>query len=111
MVPEDLFTSKINQQSACGYSLFRRCSFDSNKIKHNFRRSKEHATEIINREKRICCSGKERVNFRHTNKNYATNRKYSMRNLIKTRGIKTFTITAITPDSIEAKSLPLHQIR
>lgn len=33
-----------------------------------------------------------------------------MKNLIRARSIKTFSITAITPDIIEAKSLPLHRI-
>ena len=35
------FTSKINKHDHCSYSLFTDCSFDNNKSKHNFYRSRD----------------------------------------------------------------------
>ena len=59
--PEKSPATKINKQTACGYSSFTHCSIDSNKNKHDYYRCKdcmknfckdlkEH-TKIINYEK------------------------------------------------------------
>ena len=33
---------KVNKHTACGFSLFPHCSFDSNKNKHDYYRDKDH---------------------------------------------------------------------
>ena len=61
--PESSSTTKINKHTASGYSLFTHCSFDTTKNKLSHSRSKncmknfcldlkEHATKIINYEKK-----------------------------------------------------------
>ena len=61
--PEKLLTTKINKHRASCYSLFTHCSFDTTKNKLDYFRGKncmknfcldlrEHATEIINYEKK-----------------------------------------------------------
>ena len=61
--PEKFSTTKINKHTPCGYSLFTHCSFDTTKSKPDFYRGKncmenfclhlrEHATKIINYEKK-----------------------------------------------------------
>ena len=60
---EKSLTTKINKHTASGYSLFTKCSFDATKNKLDFYRGKdcmkdfcldlkEHATKIINYEKK-----------------------------------------------------------
>ena len=61
--PEKLSTTKVNKHTPSGYLLFTRCSFDTTKNKLDYYRDKnctekfckdlkEHATSIINYEKR-----------------------------------------------------------
>ena len=61
--PEKSSTTKINKHTISGYSLFTRCSFDTTKNKFDYYRGKncmkdfcldlrEHATKIINYEKK-----------------------------------------------------------
>ena len=61
--PKKWSTSKINLHTACGYSLFTHCSFDVSENKLDYHRGKdcmksfgkdlkEHATKIINYEKK-----------------------------------------------------------
>ena len=61
--PEESSTTKINKHTPSGYSIFTHCSFDKSKNKLNYYRgedcmekfckdSKEHATKIINYEKK-----------------------------------------------------------
>ena len=61
--PEKLSTTKINKHTPSGYSLFTQCSFDTTKNKLDYYRGKncmkqfcldlrEHATKIINYEKK-----------------------------------------------------------
>ena len=61
--PEKLSTTKINEHKASGYSMFTHCSLDFTKIKLDCYRGKncmeifcrdlkEHATKIINYEKK-----------------------------------------------------------
>ena len=61
--PEKSSTTKINKHAPSGYSLFRHCSFDTAKNKLDYYRGKncmknfcldlrEHATKIINHEKK-----------------------------------------------------------
>ena len=61
--PQKLSTTKINEHTAFGYSFFKNCSFDTTKNKLDYDRSKsfmknfcldlrEHATKIINYEKK-----------------------------------------------------------
>ena len=61
--PEKSSTTEINKYISSGYSLFTHCSFDTTKIKLDYYRGKncmknfcldlkEHATTIINNEKR-----------------------------------------------------------
>ena len=62
--PEESSTTKINKHTPSGYSIFTHCSFDKSKSKLNYYRGedcmikfckdlKEHATKIINYEKKI----------------------------------------------------------
>ena len=62
--PEESSTTKINRHTPSGYSIFTHCSFDKSKNKLNYYRGedcmkrfckdlKEHATKIINCEKRV----------------------------------------------------------
>lgn len=89
IVPTKSFTSKINKHTACGYSLLKHHLFGSKMSKHDFyshkdivniicANLKEHAAEIINCEEK----------------------KNSMRNLMKTKVIKSFVVTAITYENI-----------
>ena len=61
--PEKSSTTKINKHTTSGYSLFTHCSFDTTKNKFDYYRGKncmknvsldlrEHATKIINYEKK-----------------------------------------------------------
>ena len=61
--PEKSITTKINEHTASGYSLFTHCSFDTTKNRLDYYRGKncmknfcldvrEHATKIINYEKK-----------------------------------------------------------
>ena len=57
--PEKSSTTKINKQTASGYSLFTHCSFDTTENKLDYYRGKnfcldlkEHVTKIINYEKK-----------------------------------------------------------
>ena len=62
--PEESSTTKINRHTPSGYSIFTHCSFDKSKNKLNYYRGedcikrfckdlKEHATKIINCEKKV----------------------------------------------------------
>ena len=62
--PEESSTTKINKHTPSGYSIFTHCSFDKSKNKLNYYRGedcmkkfykdlREHATKIINYEKKI----------------------------------------------------------
>ena len=62
--PEESSTTKINKHTPSGYSIFTHCSFDKSKNKLNYYRGndcmkrfckdlREHATKIINCEKKI----------------------------------------------------------
>ena len=72
--PEELSTTKINKHTPSGYSLFTHCSFDKTKNNFNYYRGKdcmkrfcknirEHATKIINFEKKkmIALTTKEEI--------------------------------------------------
>ena len=53
--PEESSTTKIDKYTPSGYSIFTHCSFDKSKNKLNYYRGKdlrEHATKIINYEKK-----------------------------------------------------------
>ena len=61
--PDESSTTEINKHAPCGYSIFTHCSFDQTKNKLDYYRSKdcmkkfckdlrEHATKIINYEKK-----------------------------------------------------------
>ena len=69
--PEESSTTKINKHTPSGYSLFTQCSFDKTKDKLDYYRGKdcmktfcldlrEHATKIINYEKKSDSINKER---------------------------------------------------
>ena len=62
--PEESSATKINKHTSSGYSIFTHCSFDKSKNKLNYYRCedcmtkfckdlREHATKIINYEKKI----------------------------------------------------------
>ena len=63
--PEESSTTKINKHTSSDYSIFTHCSFDKSKSKLNYYRGedcmtkfckdlREHATKIINYEKKRC---------------------------------------------------------
>ena len=69
--PEESSTTKINKQTPSGYSIFTHCSFDKSKSKLNYytgedcmkkfcKDLREHATKIINYEKRYDTINKKR---------------------------------------------------
>ena len=43
--PKEFYTTKMNKHIACGYSLFRHCSFESNKNKHDSYKGKDPMRE------------------------------------------------------------------
>ena len=74
--PEESSTTKINKHTPSGYSIFTHCSFDTSKSKLNYYREedcmtkfckdlREHATKIINYEKKdmIPLTKKEEENY------------------------------------------------
>ena len=74
--PNESFTTKINKHTPSGYSIFTNCSFDESKNKLNYYRGKdsmkkfrkdlkEHATRIINHEKKkiIPLTKEEKINY------------------------------------------------
>ena len=74
--PNESSTTKINKHTPSGYSIFTSCSFDESKNKLNYYRgkdcmkkfckdSKEHATRIINYEKKkiIPLTKEEKINY------------------------------------------------
>ena len=74
--PNELSTTEINQHASSGYSIFTHCSFDQTKNKLNYYRGKncikkfckdlrEHATKIINYEKKkmIPLTIKEKIHY------------------------------------------------
>ena len=74
--PNESSTTKINKHTPSGYSIFTSCSFDESKNKLNYYRGKdcmknfckdlkEHATRIINYEKRkiISLTKEEKINY------------------------------------------------
>ena len=74
--PEESSTTKINKHTPSGYSIFSHCSFDKSKSKLNYYRGedcmkkfckdlREHATKIINYEKKdmIPLTKKEEKNY------------------------------------------------
>ena len=85
-----MLPSEIYKQTACGYSLFINCSFDSSKNKPDFYRIegsmkmfcrdlKEHTAEVIN------CEKKEMLPLIKKRKNHTTNKNsaiYAIRNSV-----------------------------
>ena len=74
--PNESSTTKINKHTPSGYSIFTSCSFDESKNKLNYYRGKdcmkkfckdlkEHATRIINYEKKkiISITKEEKINY------------------------------------------------
>ena len=74
--PNESSTTKINKHTPSGYSIFTSCSFDESKNKLNYYRGKdcmkkfckdlkEHATRIINYEKKkiISLTKEEKINY------------------------------------------------
>ena len=74
--PNESSTTEINKHTPSGYSLFTHCSFDKSKSKLNYYRGKdcmkkfckdlrEHATKIINCEKKkmISLTTKEEIDY------------------------------------------------
>ena len=74
--PNESSTTKINKHTPSGYSIFTSCSFDESKNKFNYYRGKdcmkkffkdlkEHATRIINHEKKkiIPLTKEEKINY------------------------------------------------
>ena len=74
--PNESSTTKINKHTPSGYSIFTSCSFDESKNKLNYYRGKdcmkkfrkdlkEHATRIINNEKKkiISLTKEEKINY------------------------------------------------
>ena len=74
--PNESSTTKINKHTPSGYSIFTSCSFDESKNKLNYYRGKdcmkkfckdlkEHATRIINHEKKkiIPLTKEEKINY------------------------------------------------
>ena len=74
--PNELSTTKINKHTPSSYSIFNSCSFDESKNKLNYYRGKdcmkrfckdlkEHATRIINYEKKkiIQLTKEEKINY------------------------------------------------
>ena len=74
--PNESCTTKINKHTPSGYSIFTRCSFDESRNKLNYYRGKdcmkkfckdlkEHATRIINYEKKkiIPLTKEEKINY------------------------------------------------
>ena len=75
--PNESSTTKINKHTPSGYSIFISCSFDESKNKLNYYRDKdcmkkfckdlkEHATRIINHEKKkiIPLTKEEKINYK-----------------------------------------------
>ena len=88
--PEKSSTTKINEHTPSGYELFRQCPFDATKNKLDYYRGKncmksfflylrEHATKIINYEKKemIPLTKDEKNSYRTSRRCYICKRKFS----------------------------------
>ena len=95
---EESSTTKINKHTPSGYSIFTHCSFDKSKNKLNYYRDeycitkfckdlREHATKIINYEKRdmIPLTKKEEENYNNQKVCYICKKKLIkvIKNIIK----------------------------
>ena len=88
--PENLSTTKLNLHTACGYSLFTHCTFDTTKNKLDYRGKdcmknfckdlEKHATEIINYEKKeiIPLTVKESESYHEQKACYICKKKFSI---------------------------------
>ena len=87
--PEESSTTKINKHTPSGYSIFTHCSFDKSKSRLNYYRGedymtkfcktlREHATKIINYEKkdRIPLTKKEKENYNNQNVSYICKKEF-----------------------------------
>ena len=101
--PNESSTTKINKHTPSGYSIFTSCSFDKSKNKLNhyrgkdcmkkfFKDLKEHATRIINHEKKtiIPLTKEEKINYNDQKVCYTCKKEF---NTIDTAG----------PSSLERK--------
>ena len=89
--PEESSTTKINKHTPSGYSIFTRCSFDKSNSKLNYYRGedcmtkfckdlREHATKIINYEKKDMIPLTKKEEETYNNQKFVT---YVKKNLIK----------------------------
>ena len=87
--PKESSTTKINKHTPSGYSIFTSCSFDESKNKLNYYRGKdcmkkfckdlkEHATRIINHEKKkiIPLTKEEKINYNDQNVCYICKKEF-----------------------------------
>ena len=87
--PEESSTTKINKHTPSGYSIFTHCSFDKSRSKLNYLRGedcmtkfckdlREHATKIINHEKKdmIPLTKKEEENYNNQNVCYICKKEF-----------------------------------
>ena len=101
--PNESSTTKINKHTPSGYSIFTRFSFDESKNKLNYYRGKdcmkkfckylkEHATRIINYEKKkiIPLTKEEKINYNDQNVCYICKKEFD-------------TIDTAGPSSLERK--------
>ena len=101
--PNESSTTKINKHTSSGYSIFTHCSFDESKNKLNYCRGKdcikkfckdlkEHATRIINYEKKkiIPLTKEEKINYNYQKVCYICKKEFD-------------TIHAAGPSSLESK--------
>ena len=94
--PEESSTTKINKDTSSGYSLFTHCSFDKTKNKLDYYRGKdcmkkfckdlkEHATKIINYEKKkmIPLTIKEEIDYNKQKICYICKKESDKKKIIK----------------------------
>ena len=87
--PEESSTTKVNKHTPSGYSIFTHCSFNKSKSKLNYYRGedcmtkfckdlREHATKIINYEKKymIPLTKKEEKNYNNQNACYICKKEF-----------------------------------
>ena len=107
--PNESSTTKINKHTPSGYSIFTSCSFDESKNKLNYYRGKdcmkkfckdlkEHATRIINHEKKkiMPLTKKEKINYNDQKVCYICKKEFDTIDTTKSSSLERFMSSSLS---------------
>ena len=107
--PNESSTTKINKHTPSGYSIFTSCSFDESKNKLNYYRGKdcmkkfckdlkEHATRIINHEKKkiMPLTKKEKINYNDQKVCYICKKEFDTIDTTKSSSLEQFMSSSLS---------------